>query len=138
MGTLKDWRKSAHAILDKHIFDRTLNRLTQESLAKELVISRQTLWRDKSVMDKFENYRAASRAAPQRKTTESRIAELEATIAKLKNENGILILNFILACNKLRDNNHDPRLYFTEIASDIQRHFPSFAPDQIYDQYKIT
>ncbi|WP_353549381.1 HTH domain-containing protein [Pseudomonas sp. LPD2] len=138
MGAIKDWQKKAHIILDEHILNKTLKRITQASLAKEIGISRQTLWRDKSVMDKFERYRISSRSAPQRKTTELRIAELEATIAKLKNENGILILNFILACNKLRENNHDPRLYFTEIAADIQRCFPSFAPDQLYDQYQVT
>ncbi|WP_140399095.1 hypothetical protein [Pseudomonas sp. SID14000] len=136
MVTLKDWRKKAHTILDEHIVNRSLRRLTKESLAKELGISRQTLWRDKSVMDKFEKYRAGSRLAPKRRPQELRIAELEAIVSQLKNENGILILSFILACNKLRENNHDPRLYFSEVATDIEKHFPSFTPDQLYDQYK--
>lgn len=136
MATIKDWRENAHKILDQHLVNRSLGRLTQESLAKELGISRQTLWRDKTVKDKFDKYRIVLRSAPQRRPKDLRILELEAIVTQLKNENGVLILNFILACNKLRENNHDPRLYFTDIATDIQKHFPSFTPDQLYDQYK--
>ncbi|HKS15008.1 MAG TPA: hypothetical protein VJS90_18410 [Pseudomonas sp.] len=136
MTTDKDWRKKAHTILDEGLARRSTFRMTQDSFSKELGISRQTLWRDKSVMEKFERYRLASRAKPHKKDKDSRIAELEYIVTQLKNENGVLLLNFVLACTKLRENNHDPRLFFSEVAIDIQKYFPSLTPAQLYERFK--
>lgn len=132
----KDWRNKAHALLDEYAVNRSTLRMTKESFAKELGVSRQTLWRDKSVMNKFEQCWVSSRSVPQKNAKDSRITELEATVTQLKNENGVLLLNFVLACTKLRESNHDPRLYFNEVVTDIQKHFPSLTPAQLYDQLK--
>lgn len=132
----KDWRKKAHTLLDEYAVNSSTLRMTQESFAKELGVSRQTLWRDKSVMNRFEQCRMSSRSAPQKNSKDSRIAELEAIVTQLKSENGILLLNFVLACTKLRESNHDPRLYFNEVATDIQKHFPSLTPALLYDRLK--
>ncbi|MNC15991.1 hypothetical protein D3C76_408550 [compost metagenome] len=136
MATGKDWRNKAHTILDEYAANRSTSRMTQESFAKELGVSRQTLWRDKSVMKKFEQCRISSQSIPQKNSKDSRIAELEAIVTQLKNENGVLLLNFVLACTKLRESNHDPRLYFNEVTTDIQKHFPSLTPAQLYDRLK--
>lgn len=132
----KDWRKKAHKLLDEYATNSSKFRMTQESFAKELGISRQTLWRDKSVMNKFVRCRISSRSVLQKNTKNSRIAELEAIVTQLKNENGVLLLNFVLACTKLRENNHDPRLYFNEVVTDIKKYFPSLTPSQLYDRLK--
>jgi len=135
MTTNKDWRKKAHIALDEHMFTGAPLRMTLDSFAKGLGISRQTLWRDKSVMQKFEQCKVNSRTKPSKNPKDLRIAELENLVERLKNENGLLLLNFVLACTKLRDHNLDPRLYFSEIASDILKQFPSIKLSQFYDGF---
>ena len=110
--------------------------MTLDSFAKALGISRQTLWRDKNIMQKLELCKIISKSKPSKKPKDLRIAELENLVSRLKDENGILLLNFVLACTKLRDQNLDPRLYFSEIVSDIVKHFPSVTLSEFYDGLK--
>lgn len=136
MTTSRDWRTKANTILDEHMLSGSPIRMTQDSFAKVLGISRQTLWRDKYVMQKFEQCKANSRSTSRKKSKDLRITELENLVTRLKTENGVLLLNFVLACTKLRDHNIDPRLYFSEVAADIVEHFPRFTPSQFYDGLK--
>lgn len=123
-------------ILDEHTVTGAPFRMTLDSFAKALGISRQTLWRDKNIMQKLELCKIISKSKPSKKPKDLRIAELENLVSRLKDENGILLLNFVLACTKLRDQNLDPRLYFSEIVSDIVKHFPSVTLSEFYDGLK--
>lgn len=133
MTTNRDWRNKAHMILDEHRLTGSPLQMTLDSFARDLGISRQTLWRDKNVMQKIEQCKINLRSNPHKKPKDLRVAELENLVSRLKNENGILILNFVLACTKLREQNLDPRLYFSDIASDILKNFPSVTLSQLYD-----
>ncbi|MFF7109336.1 HTH domain-containing protein [Pseudomonas sichuanensis] len=133
MTSRSSWRISAHQILDNYTGDRHGARLTMTLLAKELGVSRQTVWRDIEIRDKFKSV-LTSKPRQKRKPNEIRIYDLESQLKRLKKENGLLIKNIILACNLLREKGLNPEDFISESVSSIEQAFPSLPDNIFYEQ----
>lgn len=126
------WRIKAHLILESHRSGADCSPLTQSSLAKELGVARQTLWRDEEIKAKILSLKQHG-TAKRKRSKDLRIAELEKTIRSLKQENGLLIQNLILACKRLRDRGLNPSDYISEIAENIEIAFPGLPAHVMYE-----
>lgn len=118
-----EWKDKAHCLLDDLERGVLKNRITQRELAKLVGVSRQTLWRDKSIgarLEKIQKHRKGlGNIQTERATVEMRVRQLEAKVNQLQKENGFLIQNIVGICKKLREHGLEPRTIVGEAASDV-------------------
>lgn len=113
MSASKTWKGKAFIILDEYEMGYHKKKLTQVQFASLLGVSRQTLWRDEEIRDRFnavtERFNTHSKLS--RRDTEMRVRHLEAKLEQLRAENNALIQVIMEAARLLSDNGIDPRVY---------------------------
>lgn len=107
-----DWRDRANRLLDAIERGDRRGRFSKTSIAKEVGVSRQTLWRDGAISGRvavLQLHKLSRRGdgAP-RSSLEGRVKQLEAQVAQLQKENGLLVQNFLYACRQMHEHGLDP------------------------------
>ncbi|POP66877.1 hypothetical protein [Pseudomonas syringae] len=133
MSVRNSWRAQAHQLIDNYLVQPGAEPLTQTSLAAELGIARQTLWRDESIRVKLARLKQTEKAKG-RKNKNARIEDLERKYRLAKYQNGMLIANLLLVCKRLRENGLDPREYVAEAATEIQAELPEWPAHRLLDE----
>lgn len=124
MKQKKKWKEQVRAILAEYREGRTQGPLTQNGLAQQVAVSRQTLWRD----DEIRSLYAATRShlndvkLTGRKSSDARIFTLETQLEKARAENNRLIQTIIKAAQLMTEDAIDPRRYFDD-ATTLQTHY---------------
>lgn len=131
MSSHKTWQQKANAILDRYTLHRGAPSFTRTSLAKELGISRQTLWRDEAIKNKILMILDKPKSK-KRSTKDVRIQDLERRIRVLTHENGLLLQSILLICKRLREEDLDPEYYVSEAAAEIEEAFPDWPASKIF------
>lgn len=129
------WRIEAIKILEAYSINPGKKSLTQVSLAKELGIARQTLWRDEEIKTRMRSIQRGLRKSV-RRSKELRVTELEYRNRTLVEENGLLLQNLILAAKNLRDRGLDPYEYFAESLLALKSAFPGVTGSMVYADLK--
>lgn len=113
MSAAKNWRQKAFALLDQYELSNHKDRLTQVQFAELLGISRQTLWRDEVLMERFHAATSLLQGQTKRSRRDSvmRIRQLETQLEELREENNRLIQLIVEAARQLTEHGIDPRLY---------------------------
>mgnify|MGYP003619571650 FL=1 len=111
-----EWTNHAIRIIDD--FERgAIEELRVIDLAKQVGVSRQTIWLDKELMSRLKSVIEASSEKgikPKRANSKIRIRILEQEIAKLKNENANLIQNFLNVCRRLHERGMDAHVFMAD------------------------
>lgn len=112
----KKWKDQARSILAEHKEGRVQRPLTQNGLAQQVAISRQTLWRDEEIRSLYAATQAHLKDAKnaRRKNSNTRIFALEIQLEKARAENNRLIQTIIKAAQLMTEDAIDPRRYFED------------------------
>lgn len=112
----KEWKDQARSILAEYKEGRGKGPLTQNSLAQQVSISRQTLWRDEEIWSLYTATQAHLKDAKKsgRKNSNARIFALETQLEKVRAENNRLIQTIVKAARLLTEDAIDPRRYFED------------------------
>lgn len=112
----KRWKEQARSILAEYKDGRIQVPLTQNGLAQQVAVSRQTLWRDEEIRSLYAATQAHLKDAKnsRRKNSNARIFALEAQLEKARAENNRLIQSIIKAAQLMTEDAIDPRLYFED------------------------
>ena len=125
MARKKAWRSIASCLLDDYERGAIREKLTQGEFAKRVGVSRQTLWRDVQLRQRFlrigEERAKKGILSVGRANSEMRIRTLQGELQRLERENGLLIQNIVGICRKLREHGLDPRLFVGEAAEDARQ-----------------
>ncbi|WP_027467514.1 hypothetical protein [Deefgea rivuli] len=112
MSAYEDWRKHASVVLDEFELGVRKGRLTLTEISQIVGVARQTIWRDKSIMQRIDNIRniqpSIKHKNPGRADLIMRFRLLEIENKQLEVENGILVQNIMIICRRLIDLGLDP------------------------------
>lgn len=133
MGSDKAWRSTASQVLDDYERGAIKERLTQADVAKRAGVSRQTLWRDAPLRQRFlkiqEMRSRQGTSSVTRANSDMRIRRLQGDLEQLQRENGLLVQNIVAICRKLREHGLDPRVFVGEAAEDARQACVRFLVD---------
>lgn len=125
MSSDENWRSRADRVLDDYERGVVKERITQGELARRVGVSRQTLWRDAALRERFRNVKELrskrGNPASTRASADMRIRALQGEVVRLHHENGLLIQNIVVICRKLREHGLDPRVFVGEAAEDAKQ-----------------
>ncbi|MFQ6574915.1 hypothetical protein [Pseudomonas sp. UM16] len=112
----KKWKEQARSILAEYKKGHGQGLLTQNSLAQQVAVSRQTLWRDEEIRSLYSATQAHLKDAKKfgRKNSSARIFALEAQLEEARAENNRLIQSIIKAAQLMTEDAIDPRRYFED------------------------
>jgi predicted transcriptional regulator len=115
----KKWKDQARSILADYKEGRDQGPLTLNSLAQQVAISRQTLWRDEEIWSLYTATQAHLKDAKkaEKKNSNARISALEIQLEKARAENNRLIQTIIKAAQLMTEDAIDPRRYFEDAAT---------------------
>lgn len=133
MPDRNSWRQKAHQLIDDYLIQPGAKPLTQISLAAELGVARQTLWRDESIRVKLASLKQTE-SLKGGKNRSSRIEDLERKYRLAKYQNGVLIANLLLVCKRLREKGLDPREYVAEAAAEIETELPEWPVHRLLNE----
>lgn len=106
------WRQRAHEALLGHEADSTPVALTVSGLALAAGVSRQTIWRDKDLMQRIasiqERVSVPKHSAGSKGALERRVKRNELELQALRRENEILLFNILAVAKRLREAGLDP------------------------------
>ncbi|MDR7052945.1 DNA-binding XRE family transcriptional regulator [Pseudomonas koreensis] len=116
MNQNKKWKEQARSILADYKEGRIQGALTQNALAQQVAVSRQTLWRDEEIRSLYAATHAHINEVRNsgRKNRDARIFSLEAQLERARAENNRLIQSIIKAAQLMTENAIDPRSYFDD------------------------
>lgn len=116
MSASKNWKIKALLILDQYEMGGRKEKLTQMQFAELLGVSRQTLWRDKEIKERFYavSKRFSSHNKLSRRDSDMRARHNESQLEQLRSENNALIQVIMEAARLLNDHGIDPRLYLDD------------------------
>ncbi|MEB5934970.1 hypothetical protein MXL15_22510 [Pseudomonas mosselii] len=115
----KKWKEQALTILAQHKDGRIQGPLTQNGLAQQVAVSRQTLWRDEEIRSLYAATQAHLKDIKKsgRKNINARIFSLETQLEKARAENNQLIQTIVKAAQLMTENAIDPRRYFEDVTT---------------------
>lgn len=117
----RSWKLRASVLLDNIERNKGEGIPSLLELAREIGVSRQTLWRDKALVARWSDLKAArsqTPGSPRRRSKDQRVRALELQVEVLSRENEVLLLNFIGACHRLRAEGIDPFDIFGKAAEE--------------------
>lgn len=116
------WRHLAFRLVDD--FERgIIEQLRVIDIAKQVGVSRQTIWRDKDLMVRLKSVIENSSEKgikPKRASQKMRIRIYEHEIKKLKNENANLIQNFLNVCRRLHERGIDAHVFMADAVDNLE------------------
>ena len=119
-----DWRFEANCVIDDYERGALKETLTLSKLAQLVGVSRQTVWRDLTIMERYARAKDIAAARPSsggsRATAEMRYRKLEAELEKVKTENSNLIQNMVNVCRRLHEHGLDAHVFVGEAALDVE------------------
>ncbi|MCK2109512.1 hypothetical protein ACOQNQ_10575 [Pseudomonas juntendi] len=115
----KKWKDHVRSILAEYKAGRGQGPLTQNGLAQQAGVSRQTLWRDEEIRFLYTATQIHLKDVKKvgRKSIDARIYSLEAQLHKARMENNRLIQTIVKAAQLMTEDAIDPRRYFEDATS---------------------
>ena len=112
----KKWKEQVKSILADYKDGRIQGPLTQNGLAQQVAVSRQTLWRDEEIRKLYVDTQTHLKEIKKtgRRDRNSRIFALESQLVKARSENNRLIQTIIKAAQLMTEDAIDPRRYFDD------------------------
>ncbi|CAE1139584.1 hypothetical protein [Xanthomonas euroxanthea] len=124
------WRERAEAALWAHEIDGTGGAVTVSGLARAIGVSRQTIWRDKRLMERIAAVQDTAtkpvRSAGSKGALEARLKRMEVELRGLRSENEILLFNIMAVAKRLREAGLDPGEFFGAQGDDARSLSKSF------------
>lgn len=115
----KKWKDRARYILAEYEAGRLQGPLTQNGLALQVGVSRQTLWRDEEIRSLYTTTQTHLKDFKKvgRKNSDARVYALETQLHKAQMENNRLIQTIVKAAQLMTEDAIDPRRYFLDVTS---------------------
>ncbi|MEN5223815.1 hypothetical protein ABE561_03385 [Pseudomonas asiatica] len=112
----KKWKDHVRSILAEYEAGRIQGPLTQNGLAQQAGVSRQTLWRDEEIRSLYASTQTRIKDVKKnrRKNSDARIYALETQLHKARIENNRLIQTIVKAAQLMTQDAIDPRRYFED------------------------
>lgn len=121
-GNTPEWKNQAFRIIDD--FERgIIQYLRITDIAKNVGVARQTIWRDKELVDRLKRAlenSSENRQKPKRATSIVRVRMLEHENRVLASENSNLIQNFVNICRRLHERGIDPHIFLGDAVEDFE------------------
>lgn len=116
MKQVKKWKEQVKSILADYQAGRIQGQLTQNGLAQQVAVSRQTLWRDQEIRSLYADTQTYLKDVKKagRKNSNARIFALETQLENARAENNRLIQIIIKAAQLMTEDAMDPRRYFND------------------------
>ncbi|WP_085601123.1 hypothetical protein [Pseudomonas sp. B10(2017)] len=115
----KKWKDHVRSILAEYEAGRIQGPLTQNGLALQAGVSRQTLWRDDEIRSLYAAIQTHLKGVKKagRKDSTARIFALEMQLDKARAENNRLIQTIVKAAQLMTEDAIDPRRYFEDVTT---------------------
>ncbi|UTL81375.1 hypothetical protein [Pseudomonas putida] len=115
----KKWKDHVRSILAEYEAGRIQGPLTQNGLALQAGVSRQTLWRDDEIRSLYAAIQIRLKGVKKagRKDSTARIFALEMQLDKARAENNRLIQTIVKAAQLMTEDAIDPRRYFEDVTT---------------------
>lgn len=117
-----EWRNNAYRIIDD--FERGLIQdLRITDIAKNVGVTRQTIWRDKELLERIKfalDNSSGNLKKTKRASSKVRVRFLEHKNIVLENENSNLVQNLVNICRRLYERGIDAHIFFGDAVEDLE------------------